>query len=352
MKSFRYEVSNRPWHGEGRLFLGACLLFGVLIVFGLVASPLANRALAVQTDDGSAKIQVGTSGQNGSMFEHPTSGVNFGYVVVGGLATEQATVTNNSHATITLSTSQVSGPPFSVSGLNLPVTLGSGQSLAFTAQFAPTSTGTFSGNVTFEGTNSQKFTTPLLGKGIASTLILSLSPTSLSFGNVSIGDDAQLPVLIRNTGTGSVTISGASLTGTGYAFSNLNLPETLNAGQSTSFTVTFAPTGSGASEGTVSLTSNATTSPNIESLSGTGVASGNYVTLTWTDSTSPGVLEYDIYRGTKSGGPYSEIATVSGTSTSYTDNTVSAGQTYYYVATTITGTGESGYSNQAMANVP
>jgi fibronectin type 3 domain-containing protein len=41
------------------------------------------------------------------------------------------------------------------------------------------------------------------------------------------------------------------------------------------------------------------------------------------------------------------------TSPSYSDNTVSAGQTYYYVVTAIDDTGaESVYSNQAQATVP
>jgi fibronectin type 3 domain-containing protein len=38
--------------------------------------------------------------------------------------------------------------------------------------------------------------------------------------------------------------------------------------------------------------------------------------------------------------------------TSYTDSTVSAGQTYYYVTTTVTSTKQTKYSNQAMVKVP
>jgi len=54
-----------------------------------------------------------------------------------------------------------------------------------------------------------------------------------------------------------------------------------------------------------------------------------------------------------SGGPYSKINSALEASNAYTDNTVAAGQTYYYVATAVDGSGnESGYSNQAQAVIP
>jgi hypothetical protein len=281
------------------------------------------------------------------------SGVNFGYVVIGNVASQQVTITNYGKDSLTLTSYEVSGAPFGVTGLNLPVTLGSNQSLSFTADFSPTSAGTFTGSVTLDSSKSQAFVQPFSGTGVASTFILSLNPTTLNFGNVTIGDDAQLPVLVTNTGTASVTISSATVSGSGFSISNLSLPLTLSPTQSTSFTITFTPPGTGTFNGTATLVSNATNSPNVVSLTGTGVTSAShYVTLNWTASTSQGILNYDVYRGTTSGGPYSEIGTVSGTSTTYTDNSVTSGDTYYYVVTTVTGSGQSGYSNQAVATIP
>jgi Abnormal spindle-like microcephaly-assoc'd, ASPM-SPD-2-Hydin/CARDB len=249
-----------------------------------------------------------------------------------------------------------SGAPTGTTASFSPSTLaapGSGSSVMTITVGSATPAGTYYITVTGSGSGVQQsaVVTLTVTAASSSTLTLSLSPTSLSFGNTTIGDDAQLPVLVQNTGTGSVTLSSASVTGSGYTLSNLTLPQTLSAGQSTSLTVTFTPTTTGASTGTVSLTSNATTSPNLESLSGTGVYN-HTVSLTWTASTSSGVLGYDVYRSTTSGGPYSEITTSPVSVTSYTDSAVSAGQTYYYVALTVTGSGESGYSNQTTANVP
>lgn len=78
------------------------------------------------------------------------------------------------------------------------------------------------------------------------------------------------------------------------------------------------------------------------------------VTLNWGASTSSNIAGYNVYRGTTSGGPYTKLNTTALiTGTSYTDSSVTAGQTYYYVATTVDLSGnESGYSPQATATIP
>jgi len=351
MRSLRHGVSPHPCAGSGPLIRGVGLACGVLSVLGLAAWFPPARALALQP--GRGKTQASSSRQSGFTFEYSRSGLNFGNVVVGGVVTQPVTITNKGTSPSTLSAYQVSGNAFSVIGLALPATLGSGQSLSFTARFAPSAAGTFIGRVIVEEPGSQKHTILLQGTGDVSTFTLSLSTASIDFGNVVVGGDAQLPVVVQNRGPGSVTISGVSVTGTGYTISNLNPPVTLNADQSTSFTVMFAPTATGVSEGRATLTTNADNLPETISFTGTGlIQNAHYVRLNWTKSTSPGVIEYDIYRGTVSGGPYSEIATVSGIRTRYIDQSVSAGQTYYYVAIAVTRTQQSGYSNEAMAQVP
>lgn len=82
------------------------------------------------------------------------------------------------------------------------------------------------------------------------------------------------------------------------------------------------------------------------------VPSPHSVTLTWTHSISPNVMNYKIYRGDVSGGPYTLVATLDYVNT-WVDTGVSAGATYYYVATAVDGSGnESAYSNQAQAVIP
>lgn len=184
------------------------------------------------------------------------------------------------------------------------------------------------------------------------TYRLNASPTSLSFGNVTVGTQSVLPIILTNTGTGAVTITQDTITGAGFSGSGLSLPLTLAAGQNTDLSITFAPTATGSATGSASVVSNASGSPAVVSLSGAGVDS-HYVDLTWTASTSSGVTGYDIYRGTASGGPYSQINSSLVAGPSYTDSTVEAGQTYYYVAKAVNSSGaQSGYSTQASATVP
>ncbi|HEX5229532.1 MAG TPA: hypothetical protein VFW44_17595 [Bryobacteraceae bacterium] len=76
------------------------------------------------------------------------------------------------------------------------------------------------------------------------------------------------------------------------------------------------------------------------------------VVLNWTASNSAGVTGYNVFRSATSGGPYSQINSSLVITTSYTDTTVTAGQTYYYVTTAVGVGSQSGYSNEAQATVP
>jgi hypothetical protein len=59
-----------------------------------------------------------------------------------------------------------------------------------------------------------------------------------------------------------------------------------------------------------------------------------------------------VYRSTVSGGPYTKVNPALNSSSTYVDNSVSGGKTYYYVTTAVFSSGESKYSNQAAAAVP
>jgi len=81
--------------------------------------------------------------------------------------------------------------------------------------------------------------------------------------------------------------------------------------------------------------------------------SAHSAALTWTASTSSNVTGYNVYRGTQSGGPYTKLTLNLVGGTTYTDITVQAGQTYYYVTTAVDNTdNESIYSNEATAVIP
>ncbi len=73
------------------------------------------------------------------------------------------------------------------------------------------------------------------------------------------------------------------------------------------------------------------------------------VNLTWTQSTSPGITQNNIYRSTTgSGGPYSLLANIAAAA-SYSDTAVVNGNTYFYFVTAINAGGESASSAYAGA---
>jgi len=202
----------------------------------------------------------------------PTS-VSFGNVVTGNTNTQSIQLTNSGTASLTLSQAPVTGNGFSISGLTLPLTLNPGQSTNFNAAFAPAGTGSASGSVSLVGNASNSpLAIPLSGTGVAATFLLGANPTSLGFGPVNVGSNSPLGTTLTNTGNSNVTISSATVTGTGFSASGVTAGATLTPNQSVTLNVTFAPTGAGSLTGGVQVASNATNSPAIIALSGTGVA--------------------------------------------------------------------------------
>jgi len=99
---------------------------------------------------------------------------------------------------------------------------------------------------------------------------IEISPSTVSFGDLAVGQSATKTVTVTNDGTGVLKVSGISVTGTGFSASGPKLPMSLSAGQSTSISAVFKPTAGNAETGTITITSNAEGSPSRIALSGTG----------------------------------------------------------------------------------
>ncbi len=230
----------------------------------------ATGSLTVSSNASNPSLSVGLTGSGvtpAALTVSPTS-VSFGNVQVGTSQTQNALVSNTGGSSASISQAAVTGSGFSVSGLNTPFTLAAGQSASFSITFAPTTTGTSTGSVTLSSTASVP-PIALSGSGISAAGQLTANPTSLNFGTVVVGSSSSQNVTVT-AGTGSVTISQANVSGAGFAVSGLSLPLTLSAGQSITFSASFAPSTTGATSGSVSLVSNASNTPTTVALSGTG----------------------------------------------------------------------------------
>jgi len=282
------------------------------------------------------------------------SSVNFGNVTTGVTNSQTLTIRNPGTATLNVTQASLAGTGFTTSGLVLPLAVAPGGSSAFNIGFSPASAGTFSGSITLvSNTPNSPLVVPLGGTGVSTILQLSASPASLAFGSLTTGTNATHSVTVSNTGNSSVSVSQVSASGAGFSTSGIALPLSLAAGQSTSFSVTFAPASAGNLPGSVTVVSNATNSPLVIALSGTGTTPVSHtVSLSWTPSSST-YSGFNVYRGTTSGGPYTRVDTSMISTSSYVDTSVAAGQTYFYVATELDSTGmESSYSSEVSAIIP
>jgi len=179
------------------------------------------------------------------------------------------------------------------------------------------------------------------------------NPSSLKFGDVSVGTTSSQSVTLQNNSSSNVTISSISVKGAGYSTSGVSSGAILSPTQTATLSVSFEPASNATDNGSIAISSNASNSPLSVSVSGTGVT-GHSVALTWDASGSSGVVGYNIYRGTVSG-LYKQLNSSLIAPTSYTDSTVQSGEniTYYYVVTAVNSSGvESTDSNQVTALVP
>ena len=189
--------------------------------------------------------------------------------------------------------------------------------------------------------------------GGGSSVNLTATPSTVSFGSVNMGSSSVRSVTVANTGAAAVSVGNVGISGPGFSVSGMPAGLTLPPGQTAILTATFAPTSSGAVTGKVTVSESGSPSPLTINLSGSGVASGAHsVTLTWNASTSS-VAGYRTYRATNPGGPYTALNLSPNPQLRWTDSTVQSGTTYYYVVVSVAAdTVESAYSNQASAAIP
>ena len=185
------------------------------------------------------------------------------------------------------------------------------------------------------------------------TLLLNSSSKSLTFGGVNVSGSSSQNLMLTNAGNSSVTISNVSVAGAGFNAGGGLSGVILSPGQTATLSATFAPATAGSVTGGITVTSNASNSPAVIALSGTGMAPVTHsVLLSWAPSTSS-VAGYNVYSSSISGGPYSKLTASPVATTNYMDGSASGAQTYYYVVTAVSPTSvESGYSTQVSASVP
>jgi Beta-propeller repeat/Abnormal spindle-like microcephaly-assoc'd, ASPM-SPD-2-Hydin len=242
---------------------------------------------------------------------------------------QTVTITNMGSASLTVSNVAVTGE-FAIQN-NCSTVAAAGGTCTIAVTFSPTSTDPQTGTLTITDNSAGSPRTVALS-GQPGQATLSVSPTSLSFGNQAAGTTSSAQtVTVQNTGTLSVQISRV---GTSPSFSESNTcGSSFAVDMLCSISVSFAPMAAGAASGTLMITDSATNSPQIVALSGTGTGSGSG------SGSGP---------GSGSGSTSIGLGTAPGGSTSAT---VTAGQTATYPLS-IGGAGVSGTASLTCTGAP
>jgi hypothetical protein len=163
----------------------------------------------------SLTVSLGGSGVAATFLlsSNPTS-VTFGDVAAGQSTSSNVTLTNNGNSTVTIN--QVTGPgaPYTVSGVTANQTISAGQSATLTISFAPTTTGSFTGNITITSTATNSPMTIAIAGGSHSVSLSWTASTSTVVGyNVYRGTASGGPYTLVN----SSLVTGTTYTDLGVA---------------------------------------------------------------------------------------------------------------------------------------
>jgi hypothetical protein len=283
-------------------------------------------------------VAVKTHAATGAQAVAVPASAAFGNVALGTTNTQTVAIQNHGAAQFTITKVTISGSGFHFSNLVTPHIVHLGKQHSFSVEFSPTAAGATSGRIVIETTAADPtLTIALNGTGTASTRTLSLSPTSLTFGNDATGTHQTLTTTLKNTGNSNVTISAISESDPQLGSSGGVSGATLAAGQTATLNVIYSPTKAGSFSGQLKVNSNASNSPAAISVTGSAfVPSTNpTVALSWGASTSANIAGYFVYRSANPASGFVKMNSAQISGLSYTDNAVTRGSTYYYAVSAI-----------------
>src|SRR4030095_13190115 len=183
---------------------------------------------------GTTASSVSSTSSQSYLLSASANSLNFGNTLVGSSASQAIALTNTGTATVNVSQVAITGAGFTVSGFTGAVTLTAGQSFSLNVGFAPATTGSATGSLSFVSSAANSPTTiSLSGNGVQPQI--SVIPASVGFGNVTVGVTNTQTLAISNPGTANLSVTQASLVGTGFNFSGLAVPLSVSPRRSSAF---------------------------------------------------------------------------------------------------------------------
>jgi trimeric autotransporter adhesin len=161
-------------------------------------------------------------------------------------------------------------------------TLAAAASCTVQVSFKPTAGGASAGSLVFNHNASPATSSVALsGTGVAATPVASVTPTALSFSQVVKTSSANQTVMVANTGTAPLVLSGITFSGAQASeFSKATASScgtSVAAGASCTVLVSFKPAAVGVRTGVLNVAHNATGASSSVALNGTGTTTAQPV---------------------------------------------------------------------------
>jgi hypothetical protein len=184
-------------------------------------------------------------------------------------AAQTITMTNGGASAVSITSIAASAPYAQTNTCGSSLAAGGNCTISVT--FTPTVAGSQPGTITFtDSAAGSPQTVGLSGTGTTpGVTTVSLSPTSLAFSNQQINTTSSSKT-VRLTNTGTVALTVTSIVPSGPFSETNNCGAPINPGSLCSITVKFSPTTVGALTGSITITDNATGSPQVVPLTGNG----------------------------------------------------------------------------------
>ncbi len=247
----------------------------VPVTFTPTTYGIVGATLTVTTGAGPYSVGLdGTGLSAAARLDVSPASISYEGTAVGSTVTENAAFTNDGNEDLTVTGDTLPTAPFTVGGIPTTGTvLTPGASVSVSISFAPTATGSFVEAFTLASDTGGSATVNLSGTAGAPAQ-LQITRTGVAFGAESVGQSVTREFVVTNAGGTPLTITKSKPPALGpfTAVTQLAEGSTIQADQSVTEMVTFAPTAAGTFTDSWPLNGSGNSVLTTVSFTGTGVA--------------------------------------------------------------------------------
>src|SRR5216684_6306544 len=217
------SVNAAKTNGAGECKAGKRQGWGIAAIFAIVTcggTVLSGCAGLANTSNAKLRPQEAV--------QISPSDITFASVPVGQKATQIATLSNTGNEAVTITQLASSAIEFATSGLAMPMLIRPGQSARFTVAYTGSTSGSASGTLMAMTSHGSSTHVKLKGNNAAGTSQLSLSATTLNFGNVLVNGNVTQAVTLKNSGQSDVQVSQIAVPGGAFSVSGMAAPVTIS----------------------------------------------------------------------------------------------------------------------------